>query len=210
MKLFLFIFTFILSVASNAQKNKPSLKDEKPPYFRHEEVIHDGKRYRINNNYLTFGPGFLASSLRKVSQQSISIDYQFHIKREHFQVGLMMSGNTLGSNNHSQIHIGYGYRKENRNTNFAFFAGPSYFTGVTGKTDSTGKTSPLVYTNAGLYINASAVYKFTFDIGLGAEIYTEISTVQRLFGIKLIAFFSGAYAGPKRNYNPNVRSEIPR
>jgi hypothetical protein len=210
LKLIFFIFIFAISTALTAQKKQPSLKDPKPAYFRHEEVIQDGKRYRVNNNYLTFGPGFLASSLRKVSQQSISIDYQFHVKREHFQVGVMMSGNTLGSNNNSQIHMGYGYRKESATTNFAFFAGPSYFTGVTGKTDSTGKTTPLVYTNFGLYLNASMVYKFTYDIGLGAEVFTEISTVQRLFGIKLIAFFSGAYVGPKKNYNPNVRSENPR
>jgi hypothetical protein len=180
-------------------------QSKRPPYFRKEEIIVDGKRYRIHNNYLTFGPGFLSSSIRNNSQRSINIDFQFHIRRQHFQGGLMMCGESFGSNNNVQAHIGYGYRKENRGSNFAFFAGPTYFTGVEAIEDSILGTRPHIYEGFGVYGCVQAVYKFTYDIGIGIEAYGEYATKQSLYGVRLIVFFSGAYVGQKRNYNPNVR-----
>lgn len=209
MKRKLIIFFVLQNLLLCAQQYEPGAaqKQKKPEYFRKEEIIVDNKRYRIHNNYLTFGPGFLSSSIRKTSQKSLGIDFQFHIRRQHFQAGVMMSGETIGSNNNIGAHIGYGLRKETRNRNLAFFVGPSYFTGVEAIADSVQGTVPRLYDGIGLYGCMQGIYKITYDIGLGAELFGEFSARQSLGGIKLIVFFSSAYVGPKKNYNPNVRKQ---
>ena len=56
-----------------------------PAYFRKEEIIHDGKRYRKYNDYLTIGGSFFNSSLRSAGQQGVGLDFHFHIRRQYFQ-----------------------------------------------------------------------------------------------------------------------------
>jgi hypothetical protein len=65
----------------------------------------------------------------------------------------------------------------------------------------------LYYDGWGLYLSAQAVKKLMYDIGIGIEAFGEVSEYQNSAGIKFILFFSGAYMGPKKNYNPHVRSE---
>jgi hypothetical protein len=182
-----------------------SLRAKQPPYNRKEEIIHDAKRYRIHNNYLTFGGGFANSTIRNQSQKVVGADFQFHVKRQHFQAGVLMSGEQFLSNNHVQGHIGYGYRRETKFSNLAVFGGPAYFYGVEGEVG----TPERFYDGFGAYVAVQGITKFAYDIGLGIELFSEFSYKQSLFGFKIIAFFSGAYKGPKRNYNPNVRSENP-
>lgn len=203
------IILIILTSSLQAQVETNTLKKGQPDYYKNEEIISYGKRYRIHNNYLTAGPGFLSSSLRQPIQKALGIDFQFHIKRQHFQIGGFMSGEDFGSNNNLQAHIGYGIRKENKNYNLAFFAGPSYITGVLTVVDTSiyGGIRPVFYSPFGIYACVQCVLKFKYDIGFGGELFAEYSDKQQLFGFKLIAFFSSAYVGPKRNYNPNVRSE---
>lgn len=177
----------------------------KPPYDRKEEIIYDNKRYRIHNHYLSLGPGYLQSNIRGSLQKILGLDYVFHIRRAHFQMGAFMSGEDFGSNNNIQGHVCYGLRKETSKNNFAVFAGPSIYTGV--ESDASG--NPRFYQGVGLYANAQAVQKFTYDVGIGLELFGEISTTQSIIGLKLIAFFSGAYRGPKKNFNPHVKTENP-
>jgi hypothetical protein len=188
-------------------QNKSPEQPAKPPYFRKEEILADGKRYRKYNNYLTAGPGYLSSSIRKTVQKAVGIDFQFHIRREHFQIGVLMSGEEFLSNNNIQLKLGYGYRREKRASNLAAFIGPTYFTGVEG---TPGVTAASFYNGFGAYACLQAIAKFTYDIGFGLEAFAEISYKQSMAGIKAVFFFSGAYRGLKRNYNPNVRSENPR
>jgi hypothetical protein len=192
-----------------AQENPvPAQKEkirERPPYNRKEEVIYDGKRYRIHNNYLTLGMGFGGSSIRGSSQRCGGLDFNFHIRRTYFQFGALISGPELFSNNHEQVHLGGGYRWEGRATNIAFYLGPCLFRGVKGIPPA----PPSLYGGYGGYACAQIVTKFTYDIGLGLDLFSEFSYVQSQFGLRIIAFFSGAYRGVKRNFNPNVRSENP-
>ncbi len=183
-----------------AQTND-STSSKKPPYFRKEEILYQNKRYRIHNNYLTLGGGFLGSSLRSDIQNVVAADYQFHIRRQHFQIGAMMSGEEFLSNNYTQVHLGYGYRTENYISNFASFIGPSYFSGVSGRV---GQPEDF-FSGFGIYTSFQAVLKIAYDIGLGVELYGEVNYKQTLIGIKLIAYFSGAYRGAKKRVNPNVR-----
>ena len=136
----------------------------------------------------------------------MGIDFQFHIRRQNFQIGGMMSGNEFQSNNNLQFHVGYGYRREKKTNNLAAFIGPSYFTGVEGDSSSGAK----FYDGFGLYGCIQGVTKFTYDIGLGGELFAEVNYKQKLYGFKIILFFSGAYKGNKKNFNANVRSETER
>jgi len=202
LKLVILLFTACLSLAA---QEKPIAKTDslKRKYDRKEEIIYDGKRYRIHNCFLTVGPGFLQSSIRTDLQKAIGIDFQFPYKKSHFQVGVMMSGVQFGSNNNLQGHICYGIRNEKNRSNIAAYIGPSFYTGVVG--DTTG--APQFYQGIGGYMALQVVSKFAYDLGLGAELFVEITKKQNLVGIKLIAFFSGAYRGPKKNVNVHVKSE---
>lgn len=118
-----------------------------------------------------------------------------------------MSGEEFLSNNHVGARLGYGLRKETTKTNFAVFAGITRFTGVIGRTDSVGNSLPQYYTGTGFYVSGQAVTKLSYDIGIGLEVFGEVSKWQSLAGFKVIMFFSGSYRGLKKNYNPHVRAE---
>jgi len=187
-------------------QQQPTVEPAPLPYFAKEEIIFDGKRYRIHNNYFTLGGGFTFSGIRDEVQKNIAGDFQFHIRREHFQLGMMINGNSFGDVKDLQLHAGYGYRIEKNKTNLAAFIGPMYFTGVEGDVN----TGPLFYDGFGAYACVQGIYKFWYDVGLGLELFGNVSYKQSMVGLKLIAYFSNAYKGPKRNVNPNVRSENPR
>lgn len=201
------IIAFI-SAASTvfSQQKKQGLN---PGYDRREEILHEGKRYRLNNNYLTLGGGMLYSSIREKDQKVVGADFQFHVRRQHFQVGMMMSGEQFLSNNNVQAHFGYGLRKETVRANFAVFGGATFFTGVKAATDPFGNPIPHYYEGFGGYISAQAITKLTYDIGIGIEFFADYSPSQSSAGIKAIMFFSGAYRGLKQKYNPYVRAENP-
>jgi hypothetical protein len=222
----LYIF-ILLSIPGFSQKEKP--REQKPPYDRKEEILSAGKRYRLYNNYVTAGGGIMASSIRGKEQKNIGINYHFHIQRQYFQAGLMMSGEEFLSNNQVQGHLGYGWRKETSKINLAFFGGLTYFNGVIGRTDTSGNSYPEYYSGGGLYVSGQLVTKLSYDIGIGIEIFAESNKFapvpstyrwyegapvfkksgdyQQLAGFRLILFFSGAYRGVKKNYNPHVRAE---
>ncbi|PBQ32247.1 hypothetical protein CNR22_10850 [Sphingobacteriaceae bacterium] len=199
LKLLLFFVTAALNMLAQEKPKKM------PDFFRKEEIIYDNKRYRIHNCYLTLGPGFLQTSIRKEVQRTIALDFQFPIRRHHFQAGVQMSGESFGSNNNIQGHVCYGWRKEKTRNNLAAYVGPSVYTGV--ETGSMGEA--VFYQGLGLYGCVQAVTKLAYDIGIGAELFGDISPKQGMVGLKLIVFFSGAYRGPKKNVNINVRSENP-
>ncbi len=153
------------------------------------------------------GAGYLGSSLRKDAQQNVGFDFNFHIRRQNFQAGLLMSGNQFLSNNNIQTHLGYGWRKEGNTSNFAVYGGLTYFYGVLGIADSVLGYIPFYYQGVGVYFSAQAIKKFSYDIGMGFEFFGEYNPGQQILGFKFILFFSGAYRGAKRNFNPNVHSE---
>ena len=181
-------------------------QEKKPKYDRKEEVLFDGKRYKKYNNYVTMGGGYLISNIRDDAQKNIGFDFQFHIRRQQFQTGLNMSGPEFLSNNNIQFHSGYGLRFEKNRSNLSVYGGLTYFYGVLTVSDTAG-IIPIYYQGVGAYFSAQAITKFTYDIGGGLELFGEYSKKQKIIGLKFILFFSGAYRGAKKNFNPNVRSE---
>jgi hypothetical protein len=195
----LFLFFFTEAISQQNQALPP------PEYNRKEEIIYMNNRYRLHTNYLTLGAGYANSTLRNVSQRIIAADFNYHIRQHRFQTGALMSGDQYLSNNYIQLHLGYGLKREGNRYLLAGYAGPSLYHGVYG--DQSG--APIFYRGVGAYFAGQAVTKLAYDIGLGLEVFGDFNTTQSLYGFKIIGFFSGAYRGPKRNYNPNVRSENP-
>src|SRR4051812_31200796 len=103
---YIFLIVLIIAVLQGMAQEKPPLS-ARPKYDRKEEIIYSGKRYRIHNNYMTIGAGILTSSIRTGSQKALGIDLQFHIRRQHFQTGVLMSGPAFGDNNNVQGHLCY-------------------------------------------------------------------------------------------------------
>lgn len=192
------LFLFLISSFVHAQKDTL-------PYDRTEEILDKGKRYAFHNNYLTGGFGFSGTKIRDVEQATLGIDFVFHIKRQHFQAGVLMSGNEFRSNNNLSGHLCYGYRIENHKSNIAFFAGISQNKGaIPAHIDQTDTIPVFYYRNTGLYANISYVHKLTYDIGIGLEAHVEINKTQVFAGIKGIVFFSGAYRGKAKVFNRRV------
>ncbi len=161
---------------------------------------------------MTIGGGLALSTIRAGYQRVAGADFQFHIKQHYFQTGVLLSGIDFFQNTHMQAHACYGLRREGNTYNLALFAGPSFYQGVEGQVG----TPPRFYGGPGVYLSAQAVHKMTYDIGAGFELFADIGRQmgnvgrnQVLYGAKVILFFSGSYRGPKRNFNPNVRSENP-
>ncbi|MCE3226883.1 MAG: hypothetical protein K0S32_1434 [Bacteroidetes bacterium] len=202
---------------------------EMPEYYRKEEILHEGKRYRLHNGYLTIGGGYVASAIH-ADQRNVGFDIHIPLyKNTHLQAGAMMNGPYFLGNNNTQLHLGYGLRKETAKTHFAGYGGLSFFNGVIGRSDTAGIPFPEYYSGGGIYFCAQAVTKLSYDIGIGLEGFIELGKYQQVpstsnwydgapifsksgnfsqvAGIRLIAFFSSAYRGVKRNYNPNVRTE---
>jgi len=202
-KINLILVLFILFSNFIKGQEKDSSDTKRRRYNRKEEIEVENNRYRVHNNYLSLGAGFVESNLRDNTQLTAAADYQFRIRYQKFQIGAMMSGDELFSNNYLQVHAGYGWRKENTKTNFSTYIGPTYFSGVAGKQGQ----EPDLFTGFGLYATVQAVIKIKYDIGLGVELFGEVNYKQSYLGVKFVAFFSGAYRGVKKRYNPNVRTK---
>ncbi len=200
MKNFLVILLILSSFKSFSQRDTSK-------YDRLEEIIDNDKRYALHNNYLQAGAGFGGSTIRKGEQSFIGIDYVFHIKRQHFQLGFLMSGDKFLSNNNLSGHFGYCYRIENENRNIAFTLGIAQNKGaIAAHIDGQDTIAELQYRNTGAYLSASYIKKITYDIGIGIELFGELNQTQQFFGIKGVLFFSGAYRGKAKIYNRHVKT----
>ncbi len=146
----------------------------------------------------------LASTIRLSGQRAYGADYNFHVRRVYYQAGMLLSGENISASNDISIHGCIGIREEKNYTNVALFGGPALFTGVEG---TPGVTDPKLYDGAGAYFCFQAVFKFKYDLGLGFDVFAELSDKRNIGGFKVILFFSGAYQGVKGNYNPHVKSE---
>jgi hypothetical protein len=191
----LFLIVLLLDVyCSVAQKDTL-------PFNRKEEIVFDAKRYRKWNNYLTIGVGKAYSDIRRIDQAVIGLDFQFHVQRNYFQAGFLMTGDNYLKNSNVAGHLCFGKRIEKNFWNFAGFIGPSYSYFVTGTTDSTGLTYVNYHSEIGGYLAIQAVYKVKYDVGIGLEIFADISQKQKMAGGKVILYFSGAYRGVKKGFH---------
>lgn len=202
MKKVVFIFFVLLTEFCLAQTDTL-------PFNRKEEIVFDSKRYRKYNNYLTFGGGLLYSSVRNIDQRVVAADFQFHLQKQYFQLGFLMSGRNFLDNNNLQAHVCFGKRIEKEKMNLALFVGPSYSKFVTAKQDTSGAFFPVVTTGMGGYVCLQAIYKVKYDVGIGIELFGDFTAKQQMGGAKLIVFFSGAYRGVKRGFKTKPKPKTP-
>lgn len=179
-------------------------KDSAKVYNPKEEIAYDGKRYRVYNNWLSFGGGANYNTKWPKDQKNLAVDYSFHLKQYYFRAGAFMSGNDFTAANSYNFHLGIGARKEHEKYNLSAFIGPSYSYFKRPLSDSTefGLPSILntVYNRLGGYACLEAIYKIKYDVGIGGQIFCDYNEVQMIYGVRLVVYFSGAYRGIKYGY----------
>lgn len=189
---------------AQADTTRAAKKDSAKVYNPKEEIAYDGKRYRVYNNWLSFGGGANYNTKWPKDQKNLAVDYSFHLKQYYFRAGAFMSGNDFTAANSYNFHLGMGVRKEHEKYNLSAFIGPSYSYFKRPLSDSTefGLSSILntVYDRFGAYAAIEAIYKIKYDVGFGGQIFCDYNEVQTIYGVRLVVYFSGAYRGIKYGY----------
>ena len=183
----------------------------KLPFDRKTEIVLQNKRYRIYNNYVTAGIGKCYNSGWKDVELSTAVDYNFHVKRNHFQTGFLLAGPGVRNDNCIQLHVGWGYRFERCNYHWAAYGGVSYSNAYklqTGYMQVADTTYKVHFSAVGVYANIQFFYKLKFDYGLGASAFIDANSNQFLTGLRIELFLSGAYKGFKKiNYQKEEEKE---
>ncbi|HSH65338.1 MAG TPA: hypothetical protein VLB84_05940 [Bacteroidia bacterium] len=161
------------------------------------EFVIDNKRFQYYNNWINIGIGAQQNLTYGIGLGFLgSADFNFHIKREYFQLGGLLTGEHLGAYTNYQIHFGYGKRFEDKDVHIAGFAGVSYSTGYGRDSDSTYNRH---YSEPGLFIEGELVKKISYDIGLGGSLFADWNKEQSMIGARFVLYFSGAFRGKKKN-----------
>lgn len=201
--LLIVIFTVLCSSTGSSQTDttKQVKKDSAKVYNPKEEIAYDGKRYRVYNNWLSFGAGANYNTKWPKDQKNVAVDFSFHLKQYYFRAGAFMSGNDFTAANSYNFHLGLGVRKEHEKYNLSAFIGPSYSYFKRPLSDSTEfGLQPIlntVYDRFGGYASIEAIYKIKYDVGIGGQIFCDYNEVQMIYGVRLVAYFSGAFRGVK-------------
>ncbi len=113
-----------------------------------------------------------------------------------------MSGADFMLSNNYSFHLCYGLRKETEKYNLSAFIGPSSSYFRRPLSDSSTHNLATVYNEIGAHICVEAIYKVKYDIGIGGQIFCDYNQVQMVYGVRLVAYFSGAYRGIKYGRTP--------
>ena len=151
-----------------------------------------GNRFKVFNNYVNFGSGIGRAIEDSRGWNPTAMEYNFHIKRSYFMIGYQrtdVSGilNKPKRNRMNDIHLCYGYRKESKALNVAYYGGISRPWGMMNDT--------LSFKTIGIYAEAQFVRKLFYDVGAGISIFAHYNNFFPLFGLRVDIFLSGAYQG---------------
>lgn len=161
--------------------------------FKREIVIEE-KRYRVYNNWVTFGAGPAYSSANPKTQLALGMDFQFHIKKAYFFFGGLVSGDEFGIWNNYSGHMGYvPWRKETDRKNMAVMAGVNYTQGYTFL--YAGHYSSNRWDRVGLYAQFQYTMKVQYAVGIGPTFFVDWNGKRTLIGVRLDGYLSGAYRG---------------
>ncbi len=165
------------------------------------EIVIEGKRYRVYNNWVCFGAGPVFHSENPRTQFGLGLDFQFHIKKIYFNVGGALSGDYFGVWNNYTGHIGYvPWRKETDKRNMAVMFGPSYTQGYTyvfaGHYDSNR------WDRIGLHAEFQYTMKLQYAVGVGPTFFVDWNQKRTLIGVRFDGYLSGAYRGYAKGAGP--------
>lgn len=204
MKITLFIISTLLGITNCFAQQDSIIKVVKKDTFVYNpkaEISIDGKRYRVYNSWLSLGAGANINSHWKQDEKNFGADFNFHIKQYYFGLGGFMSGSSFYQLNNYSVHALFGLRKETPKYNLFASAGPSssYFRRPLKDSTEFGLQKILnsVYNRVGGYVCLEAVYKIKYDVGIGGQIFCDYNEIQTVYGLRIIAYFSGAYRGIK-------------
>lgn len=179
-------------------KKAGSVKSKKTNDFPDSIFVVDNKKFQYYNNWLTIGGGGQQNlSYKRELGFAGGLDFNFHIKKNYFQAGILLSGERFGSYNNYQLHLGYGKRFEDKDYHFAASLGVSYSTGNQVTLIDSTKYIKRTFNQPGLYIQGEVVKKITYDVGMGASLFIDWNQEQSMIGLRFILYFSGAYTGKK-------------
>lgn len=167
------------------------------------EIVIDDKRYRVYNNWMSFGigPGYHSANPR--TQFAMGINFQFHIKKYYFNLGGIFSGDNFGVWNNYTGHIGWvPWRKETERYNLAAMGGVSYTRGYTFL--YAGHYSSVPWDRVGIYAEFQYTMKVQYAVGVGPTFFVDWNDKRTLIGIRLDGYLSGAYRGYVRGAGPKV------
>ncbi len=168
--------------------------------FKREIVIGD-KRYRVYNNWVTFGAGPAYHSANPRTQFALGIDCQFHIKKPYFFFGFMVSGDEFGIWNNYSGHLGYvPWRRETEHSNMAAMAGVSYTQGY--QFIYAGHYESNRWDRVGLYAQFQYTMKVQYAVGIGPTFFVDWNQKRTLVGVRFDGYLSGAYRGYVRGAGP--------
>lgn len=169
--------------------------------FKREIVVGD-KRYRVYNNWVSFGAGPGYHSANPRTQFALGINFNFHIKKYYFNLGGVMSGDQFGVWNNYTGHAGYiAWRKETEHKNMAAMAGVSYTQGYDFL--YAGYFSSNRWDRLGFYAEFQYTMKVQYAVGIGPTFFVDINEKRTLIGIRLDGYLSGAYRGYVRGAGPS-------
>lgn len=174
-------------------------------FNRKQEIVVDGKRYRVYNNWLTAGAGVGYNTRWPKDEKNIGADFSFHIKQQYFRLGGFLSGSDYRASNNYNAHLCVGLRKEKEKYNLSAFIGPSASYFKRPLKDSAEYNLASVYNEFGGYAVVEAVYKIKYDVGIGGQIFCDYNRVQTVYGVRLVLYFSGAYRGIKYGRVPGKK-----
>jgi hypothetical protein len=184
--------------AVDDKKKTEAVKSKKATKSPDSIFVVDNKKFQYYNNWLTIGGGGQQNlSYKRELGFAGGLDFNFHIKKNYFQAGTLLSGERFGSYNNYQLHLGYGKRFEDKDYHFAAFLGVSYSTGNQITMLDSTKYVKRTFNQPGLYIQGEIIKKITYDVGMGASLFIDWNQEQSMIGLRFILYFSGAYTGKK-------------
>lgn len=165
------------------------------------EIVIDNKRYRVYNNWVTFGGGGTWHSENPRTQLNVGMNYFFHIKKHYFGFGGLVSGDEFGLWNNFSGHAGYvPWRKETDRKNMAAFAGLSYTLGY--DFIYAGTYSSNRWDRVGFYAEFQYTMKLQYAVGIGPTFFVDVNQKRTLVGIRIDGYLSGAYRGYVKGKQP--------
>jgi|GEM_PF-588972 len=183
-------FALLLPLIGIAQDTSKFVVKEN---FKREIVI-GNKRYRVYNNWVTFGAGGTYHSENPRTQFALGMNYQFRINKYYFNLGGIMSGDEFGVWNNYGGHVGFvPFRRENEKRNMAAMVCVAYTLGYDFR--YAGHYDPYRWDRLGLYAEFQYTMKLQYAVGIGPTFFIDINQKRSLIGVRLDGYLSGAYRG---------------
>lgn len=227
-----FINIFFLTVISLSLSSQQSTVDTIFVDSIPKKILYDKKIYKLNAGFTNISAGYFLSNNINYLMKGVSVSVNFHTFKEYFiQVGLtrIAANEAFYYPQRKDITVRYftfhlsPIVAKMENLHFAFIFNPIGITYGGGYKDETyhyegiiAKDSTLTiqnnYFGMNFYSSIQCIYKFKYDVGVGADLYAEYNQNSfMIVGLKLSFYFSAAFKGnqtkPAWYYKKNPKSE---